>query len=100
MYSDTEVREAVECLLKLARRHKRSSGLVARDTLLFCTAPGYYPLEVHRLNLLDRDKRIAAWTLITRILMTNHGIERFLGREAEDELHAEWYAASIAAQKA
>lgn len=99
MYSDTKISESVADLLELARRHKRNSGLVARDTLLFCTAPGHYPLEVHRLNSLDRDKRISAWQLITRLLMTNHGIERFLGRDAEEELHAEWYEDKLASQQ-
>lgn len=92
MYSDTEIAEAVDCLLKLARRHKQNSGLVARDVLLFGTEPAYYPLEVSRLNSLAYEKRISALKIVNRLLMTNHGIGGFLGREVEEQLHAEWYS--------
>ena len=92
MEQDTKLVEAIETLVGLARRHKVSSGIVARDVVLFGTEPKHYPFDPSHLMLLSGVNKYAALKIINSVIITGHSIEPILGRDTLEELHAEWYA--------
>ena len=92
MDDNSALSDAIEKLVSLAQRHSRSSGIVARDVILFGTEPSQYHLNASGLTLLDPENKIAALKIINYVLLTNHSIESILGHRLLEELHAEWYA--------
>lgn len=92
MDDNSALSDAIEKLVSLAQRHSRSSGIVARDVILFGTEPSQYHLNASGLTLLDPENKIAALKIINYVLLTNHSIEPILGHRLLEELHAEWYA--------
>ncbi|WP_210093723.1 hypothetical protein [Ruegeria sp. HKCCSP346] len=81
---------SIETLTSLATRHKQNSGIVARDVLMFCVEPAWYPFDPSCLMSLDAKHAECAVEAIRYVLTTRHSIQSLLDKDVFDELRAEW----------
>ncbi|WP_170339694.1 hypothetical protein [Ruegeria arenilitoris] len=81
---------SVETLASLAVGHKQNSGIAARDVLMFCVEPTWYPFDPGSLMSLDTEHANCAIDVMRYVLTTRHSIRAFLSDDVFAELHAEW----------
>lgn len=92
----TTLANSVETLAGLAIRHKQNSGIAARDVLMFCIEPTWYPFEPGCLMSLDVEHANCALEAMRYVLTTRHSIRALLSDDVFAELHAEWTQSRLA----